>query len=67
MEHIHHKKVGFVYHEDMLLHALSLKDKKKMLMHPENPSRLRAIIKVISNSGIQNRLEIVSDFEEIEN
>lgn len=59
-------KVGFVYHEDMLLHSLSLKDENKMLQHPENPKRLKTIIDVISKSGIKDQLEIVTDFDEID-
>lgn len=55
-------KVGFVYHEDMLLHSLSLKDETKMLEHPENPSRLKAILQVVQNSSIKESLEIVNDF-----
>jgi histone deacetylase 6 len=50
----------------MLLHSLSLKNEAKMLQHPENPRRLSTIIDVISNSGIKEKLELVTNFQEID-
>ena len=38
-----------------------------MLEHPENPNRLKAIIEVVHNSKIRERLDIVSEFEEVDN
>ena len=36
---------GYIYHPDLLKHAISLKDEAKMLSHPENPRRLSSILK----------------------
>jgi acetoin utilization deacetylase AcuC-like enzyme len=46
------KKVGYVYHKDFLKHTTDR-------YHPENPQRLKAIDKAITDSGLIEKLTII--------
>jgi hypothetical protein len=56
-------KTGIVWHEDMLLHAPPEWPEKD---HCENPDRLRAVIKVLSEcpSSKEPDVEIITEYEE---
>lgn len=58
------KPTGYVYHEDMLKHALSLDDEKIAKSHVENPYRLKTIIERFKKNGLEAACETVTDFPE---
>ena len=58
------KGTGFVYHPDMLRHAISEDDAEVAASHVENPGRLKAIVSRFDKLGLLPRLDVVKEFGE---
>ena len=59
-----HNDTGYVYHADMLNHALSVDDDQMAKSHVENPFRLKTIIERFKKQGLEDKCLLVSEFPE---
>lgn len=58
------KPTGFVYHADMLKHAISMDDEDVAKSHVENPYRLKSIVDRFKNTGVTAMCDTVTEFPE---
>lgn len=59
------RKTGLVYHPDTLLHTYD-EDELRCQIHVENPLRVKNIFNHLSNEGLVERCDYISDFKEID-